>query len=152
MVDLSTAWPRGRDRRRDVPWRPARRGRGGNRRQGRRPLHDTYICHRDDDPRAIVGSDDSRVDEGRLIANGVSPDAITIVEEEQVLEVALVAGRTRRSALFFCEGITRCWKQIIHFTPKFTVPGPEPVAKRLAASAFRCSWTASFSRRMIAEF
>ena len=38
--------------------------------------------------------------------------------------------------LFFCEAITRCWKQIVHFTPKFTVPGPEPVAKRLAASTF----------------
>lgn len=38
--------------------------------------------------------------------------------------------------LFFCEAITRCWKQIVHFTPKSPRPGRSPSQKRLAASAF----------------
>ncbi len=98
---------------------------------------DTYICHRDDDPRDRRPDEIPELMKAALIANGVSPDAITIVEEEsKSLEVALSLAEPDDLVLFFCEGITRCWKQIIHFTPKFTVPGPEPVAKRLAASAF----------------
>ncbi len=98
---------------------------------------DTYICHRDDDPRDRRPDEIPELMKAGLIANGVSPDAITIVEEEsKSLEVALSLAEPDDLVLFFCEGITRCWKQIIHFTPKFTAPGPEPVAKRLAASAF----------------
>ena len=72
-----------------------------------------------------------------LIAEGVAPEAITIIEEEEeALDAALSQAQPDDLVLFFCDGITRCWKRIVHFTPKFTATGPEPVAQRLAASSF----------------
>ncbi len=98
---------------------------------------DTYICHRDDNLRDRGPDEVPRLMRAALIAEGVSPDAITIVEEEnEALDAALSQARPDDLVLFFCEAITRCWKQIVHFTPTFTAPGPEPVAKRLAASTF----------------
>jgi len=98
---------------------------------------DTYICHRDDNLR------DRRPDEipillrDALIAKGVAPEAITIIEDEaEALDAALAQAQPDDLVLYFCEAITRCWKQIINFTPKFTAPGPDPVSKRLAASNF----------------
>lgn len=98
---------------------------------------DTYICHRDDNLR------DRRPDEipillrDALIAKGVAPEAISIIEDEaEALDAALAQAQPDDLVLYFCEAITRCWKQIINFTPKFTVPGPDPVSKRLAASNF----------------
>ena len=67
----------------------------------------------------------------------VAPEAITIIEdEEESLDAALSQAQPDDLVLFFCEAITRCWKRIVHFTPKFTAAEPEPVAKRLAASTF----------------
>lgn len=86
-----------------------------------------------------------------LIAEGVAPDAITIVEEEnKALDTALAQARPDDLVLFFCEAITRGWKQIVHFTPKFTRLGPSPYqsAWRHPTSMFPM---ASFSPRMIAE-
>jgi cyanophycin synthetase len=98
---------------------------------------DLYICHRDDDPRDRRPDEIPELMKAGLIANGVPPEKITIVEEEsKSLAYALALAEPDDLLLFFCEGITRCWKQIIHFTPKFTVPGPEPLSKRLAASTF----------------
>ncbi len=98
---------------------------------------DTYICHRDDNLRDRGHDEIPTLMRAALIAEGVSPDAITIVEEEKkALDTALSQAQPDDLLLFFCEAITRCWKQIVHFTPTFTAPGPEPVAKRLAASTF----------------
>lgn len=98
---------------------------------------DTYICHRDDNLRDRGGDEIPKLLRDALIAEGVEPDAITIVEEEdKALDAALAQAQPDDLVLYFCEAITRCWKQIIHFTPKFTAPGPEPTEKRLAASTF----------------
>ncbi len=98
---------------------------------------DTYICHRDDNLRDRKHDEIPNLMRAALIAEGVAPDAITIVEEEnKALDAALAQAQPDDLLLFFCEAITRCWKQIVHFTPTFTAPGPEPVAKRLAASTF----------------
>ncbi|MCB1286841.1 MAG: cyanophycin synthetase [Mycobacterium sp.] len=98
---------------------------------------DTYICHRDDNLRDRGPDEIPMLLRDALIAEGVAPDAISIIgEEDKALDAALEQARPDDLVLYFCEAITRCWKQIIHFTPKFTVPGPEPVAQRLAASAF----------------
>jgi cyanophycin synthetase len=98
---------------------------------------DAYICHSDDDPRDRRPDEIPKLMRAALIAGGVAPDAITIIEEEvKALDAALSQAQPDDLVLFFCEAITRCWKQIIHFTPKFTAPGPEPIAKRLAASTF----------------
>ncbi|MGD9619589.1 MAG: cyanophycin synthetase [Mycolicibacterium sp.] len=98
---------------------------------------DTYICHRDDNLRDRGPDEVPMLLRDALIAEGVAPDAITIIgEEDKALEAALEQAQPDDLVLYFCEAITRCWKQIIHFTPKFTAPGPESVAKRLAASTF----------------
>ena len=98
---------------------------------------DTYICHRDDNLRDRGPDEMPKLLRDALIAEGVAPEAITIVEEEdKALDAALEQAQPDDLVLYFCEAITRCWKQIIHFTPKFTAPGPEPTEKRLAASTF----------------
>ena len=98
---------------------------------------DAYICHRDDNLRDRKPDEIPTLMLAALIAEGVAPEAITIVEEEnKALDAALAQAQRDDLLLFFCEAITRCWKQIVHFKPAFTAPGPEPVAKRLAASTF----------------
>ena len=98
---------------------------------------DDYICHRDDNLRGREPDEMPKLMRAALIAEGVAPDAITIVEEEEeALDAALSRAQPDDLVLFFCEGITRCWKRIVYFTPKFTTPGPEPIEKRLAASTF----------------
>lgn len=98
---------------------------------------DSYICHRDDDLRGRAPDEMPNLMRAALLEEGVAPDAITIIEEEgDALEAALTQARPDDLVLFFCEGITRSWKRIVHFTPTFTAAGPEPVAARLAASTF----------------
>ncbi|WP_373159553.1 hypothetical protein [Mycobacterium marinum] len=98
---------------------------------------DTYICHRDDNLRDREPDEVPELLRDALIAEGVAPDAISIIgEEEKALDAALEQAQPDDLVLYFCEAITRCWKQIIHFTPKFTAPEPESVAKRLATSIF----------------
>ena len=98
---------------------------------------DAYICHRDDNLRGRGPDEMPKLMRAALITEGVAPDAITIIEEEEeALDAALSRAQPDDLVLFFCDGITRCWKRIVHFTPKFTATGPEPVAQRLAASSF----------------
>jgi cyanophycin synthetase len=94
---------------------------------------DTYICHRDDNLRDRGPDEIPELLRDALIAEGVAPDAISIIgEEDKALDAALEQAQPDDLVLYFCEAITRCWKQIINFTPKFTAPGPEPVEQRLA--------------------
>jgi cyanophycin synthetase len=98
---------------------------------------DVYICHRDDNLRDRGPDEIPELLRDALIAEGVAPEAISIIgEEDKALDAALEQAQPDDLVLYFCEAITRCWKQIIHFTPKFTAPGPESFAKRLAASTF----------------
>ncbi|MCB9409101.1 cyanophycin synthetase [Mycolicibacterium sp.] len=98
---------------------------------------DTYICHRDDNLRDRGPDEIPMLLRDALISEGVAPEAISIIgEEDEALDAALEQARPDDLVLYFCEAITRCWKQIIQFTPKFTAPGPEPVEQRLAASTF----------------
>ncbi len=98
---------------------------------------DVYICHRDDHLRDRGPDEIPNLLRDALIAEGVAPDAISIIgEEDKALDAALEQAQPDDLVLYFCEAITRCWKQIIHFTPTFTAPEPESVAKRLAASTF----------------
>lgn len=98
---------------------------------------DTYICHRDDNMRDRGPDEIPKLMRAALIAEGVAPDAITIIEEEEkALDAALSQAQPDDLLLFFCEAITRGWKQIVHFTPEFEPAEPESAAKRLAASTF----------------
>lgn len=98
---------------------------------------DRYICHRDDDLRNRAPDEMPRLMRDALIANGVSPDAIQIVEEEQdALAAALNMAQRDDLILFFCEGITRSWKQIIQFTPAFQAEPEEDRAARHLQDSF----------------
>ena len=81
---------------------------------------DTYICHRDDGLRGRAPDEMPRLMRAALMAHGVEESAIHIVEqEEQALNTLLSMARRDDLLLFFCENITRSWKQIIHFKPTF---------------------------------
>lgn len=98
---------------------------------------DSYICHRDDNLRDRGPDEMPRLMQAALIAEGVAPEAITIIEEEEkALAAALAQAERDDLILFFCEAITRSWKQIINFVPAFGAVEPEPVSSRLAASGF----------------
>ncbi|GKN27177.1 cyanophycin synthetase [Klebsiella variicola] len=81
---------------------------------------DRYICHRDDGLRGRAPDEMPRLMRAALIAHGVDDSAIHIVEqEEDALNTLLGMADRDDLVLFFCENITRSWKQIIHFKPSF---------------------------------
>ena len=99
---------------------------------------DHYICHRDDDLRNRAPDEMPRLMRQSLIDLGVPEDAIEIVEEEQAaLATALNMAQRDDLILFFCEAITRSWKQIIQFTPAFAAePRDDRAARRMQDSGF----------------
>ncbi len=81
---------------------------------------DHYICHRDDDLRDRAPDEMPRLMKAALMAQGVAEEAIHIVEQEvDALYSLLSIARRDDLVLFFCENITRSWKQIINFRPDF---------------------------------
>ena len=98
---------------------------------------DHYICHRDDDLRNRAPDEMPRLMRTALIAQGVPESAIRIVEEEQdALATALNMAQRDDLILFFCEAITRSWKQIIQFTPAFRAEPEEDRAARHLQDSF----------------
>ncbi len=99
---------------------------------------DHYICHRDDDLRNRAPDEMPRLMRQALIDLGVPEGAIEIVEEEQAaLATALNMAQRDDLILFFCEAITRSWKQIIQFTPAFgSEPQEDRAARRMQDSGF----------------
>ena len=100
---------------------------------------DTYICHRDDNVRGRAPDEMPRLMRAALIELGVPESAITIIEEEnEALDAALNMAQRDDLILFFCEAITRSWKQIINFTPAFDAeePAEDRAARRLQDSSF----------------
>ena len=95
---------------------------------------DHYICRRDDSLRGRDGDEVPGMIAATLKASGVDAKRITIIPEEQeAVEAALRMARAGDLLLVFGDEITRCWKQIIHFTPdgalrpvtaEFAVPRP----------------------------
>lgn len=99
---------------------------------------DHYICHRDDDLRNRAPDEMPRLMRQSLLDLGVPEGAIEIVEEEQAaLATALGMAQRDDLILFFCEAITRSWKQIVQFTPAFGAePEGDRAARRLHDSGF----------------
>ncbi len=98
---------------------------------------DHYICHRDDDLRNRAPDEMPRLMRAALIDKGVPESAIQIVEQEQdALATALNMAQRDDLILFFCEGITRSWKQIIQFTPAFQAEPEEDRAARHLQDSF----------------
>ncbi|MEM9706563.1 MAG: cyanophycin synthetase [Pseudomonadota bacterium] len=79
---------------------------------------DVYLCHSDDDPRGRAPDEIPKIIRDELIAAGVADDAIRIIPDELTsIDTALEMARLNDLVLVFCEGIVRCWKQIIYFDP-----------------------------------
>ncbi len=77
---------------------------------------DHYVCRRDDNLRGRGPDEVPKLMRQALIDNGVSPDAITVIpEEEQAVAAALEMAEPGDLLLIFGDAIQRCWKQIIYF-------------------------------------
>jgi cyanophycin synthetase len=77
---------------------------------------DRFILKRDDDPRGRGDGEVTGILRKGLLEGGVSPDRITVMENEQpALAAALEMARSGDLLVVFGDHITRCWKQIITF-------------------------------------
>lgn len=86
---------------------------------------DEYYCHRDDDLRGRAPDETPKIMRDALIKFGVPESKIHIVEqEEDSLNTVLKQAHPNDLVLFFCENITRSWKQIVNFTPTFNSEQP----------------------------
>ncbi|HET9067288.1 MAG TPA: hypothetical protein VFN28_01495, partial [Amaricoccus sp.] len=97
---------------------------------------DTYICHRDDNPRGRAPDEMPKLMRAALLDAGVPEEAIELAESETAsIDTALGMARPNDLVLIFCDAITRGWKQIIYFKPA-EAPKPVPPERRMAASGF----------------
>lgn len=79
---------------------------------------DHYICRRDDNLRGRDAREVPELLKRGLIDNGVSEDAIEIIEEESAAnEHALGMARAGDLVLVLADHVARSWKQIIYFKP-----------------------------------
>jgi cyanophycin synthetase len=77
---------------------------------------DHYICRRDDSPRGRGPTEVPDLLRDGLVANGVSPDAITIIVDEQAaITAALQMAQPGDLLLVFADALARGWKQIVNF-------------------------------------
>ena len=97
---------------------------------------DTYLCHADDNTRGRAPDEVPKLMKAALMDFGVSEDAIQFpASETDSVQTALEMARPNDLVLIFCDGITRCWKQIIYFRPK-EAPKPVPPERLVAAAGF----------------
>ena len=88
-----------------------------------------YVVKRDDNQRGRGPDEVPRLIEAGLLANGVTPDQITLIPDEQeAVQAVLEMAEPNDLVLIFADNVTRCWKQIIYF-------GRDPAAVATASSA-----------------
>jgi cyanophycin synthetase len=97
---------------------------------------DHYICRRDDSLRGRDGDEVPLMLKRRLEAQGVKPEQISVIPDEQeAIDAALRMGRPGDLLLVFADALTRSWKQVIKFRPEGApaprraeapAPAPEP--------------------------
>lgn len=99
---------------------------------------DEYYCHRDDDLRGRAPDETPKIMRDALIQLGVAESKIHIVEqEEDSLAAVLGQAQVDDLVLFFCENITRSWKQIVQFTPEFNIENDhETLELKIAEQGF----------------
>ena len=77
---------------------------------------DHYICRRDSNTRGREPGEVPGLLREGLLANGVSVDAIEIIEEEEdANQAALAMARAGDLLLILADNVARSWKQIIYF-------------------------------------
>lgn len=80
---------------------------------------DLYFCHADDDRRGRGPREIQDMIAEELRAQGVDDSAIIIADtEDDSVAEALRRAEHDDLVLMFCAGITRAWKQIVHFQPE----------------------------------
>jgi cyanophycin synthetase len=102
-----------------------------------------YICRRDDQLRGRRPDEVPRLLREALMANGVSPDQIEVIPDEQTaVDTALREAQVGDLLLIFADAITRTWKQVIQFRPDAAprlaewprISRPEPALAAVAPS------------------
>lgn len=79
---------------------------------------DRYICRRDDGLRGRGPDEVPTILRDALIAAGVNEDAVSMIpDEEEATSAALRMASAGDLVLVFGDNITRCWEQIVNFTP-----------------------------------
>ncbi len=79
---------------------------------------DHYICRRDDNLRGREPREVPEMLRDGLIAGGVDPAAIEIIEhEEQANATAMGMARSGDLVLLLADNVARSWKQVIYFEP-----------------------------------
>jgi cyanophycin synthetase len=80
---------------------------------------DHYVCRRDDSLRGRDGDEVPLMLKRRLEAQGVKPEQISLIPDEQeAIDAALRMGRPGDLLLIFADALTRSWKQVIKFRPE----------------------------------
>ncbi|HEY8257266.1 MAG TPA: cyanophycin synthetase [Gemmatimonadales bacterium] len=80
---------------------------------------DRYICRRDDGLRGRRPDEVPNILREALLANGVSPEHIVMIPDEQAAtDAALREAQPGDLVLLFADAITRSWKQVIQFQPE----------------------------------
>lgn len=80
---------------------------------------DIYFCHADDDRRGRAHMEIQEMMADELKAQGIDPERIIIAEtEDESVAEALKRAEQDDLVLMFCGGITKAWKQIVHFKPE----------------------------------
>lgn len=84
---------------------------------------DTYLCHTDDDLRGREEGEIQEILIQELLKHGVSQDQIKVMaSEEASVDEGLARAEPDDLLLMFCGGVTRAWKQIVHFKPENGTP------------------------------
>ena len=82
------------------------------------PHFDHFVCKRDDSPRGRGPEEVPTLLRDTLIANGVAPDVVEIViDEQEAIDHALGLAQPGDLVLVFGDNVARSWKQIIQFSP-----------------------------------
>jgi cyanophycin synthetase len=88
---------------------------------------DHYICRRDDNLRDRSPDEVPRIQAAALKAAGVTPQAISVIPDEQeAINAALNMGQPGDLLLIFADALVRSWKQVTKFRPAGTSAASTP--------------------------
>ncbi|MEM6912501.1 MAG: cyanophycin synthetase, partial [Pseudomonadota bacterium] len=97
---------------------------------------DLYFCHTDDDLRGRKQGEIQEILAAELEKNGVSRDQIKIMSSEEAsVDEGLARAAPDDLVLMFCAGVTRAWKQIVHFKPEGGTPQKSEAAAQKTLDA-----------------
>ncbi len=91
---------------------------------------DHYVCKADDRRRGRGYDEVPQMLRKTLLENGIPDERIEVVPDEmEAVDKALRTARAGDLLVVFGDDVTRCWKQIIHFSPDVKKPTTRAVAR-----------------------